>query len=363
MDRKDLARILARSYEPDRHLDVAKAGARDVIGPHADGVDLPIIVENQSVLTDVEHTLDCLQVEEARLTDDPTLKRRVTWLRKIFYDGPGWNQHLIAAPDAVGVPSPYRRVTVSAEDVSLPFSASEALVLTRDQTEPRDALGQVPAAFLAQEARRVDGTVTDVGHVLCGLDAHFHPDVVGYPPVLWARRNVDAVTWVGDLGSWLAEVQFRAVRGESIDARVIDEEREKWAPAWDMLGNLEPFALAPLLSGLPANASAAKTLRRWYLDPDGRFAEARRELFPRAAAGLGLWGFDGETFTNEERWLRGAADDVNDAAAMYFLTLVKGTPGPLAVAFALGLASNAGAQTLVRRLLDGLKAGCRRGRR
>jgi|GEM_PF-5880012 len=339
---------------------ITHAARRDVLADHAADVRVPLRGDKVEA-PDVEELLVLLAREELALGSRP-LGVRVSALRKIFYDSQGWDAFLL--PGAAHAPSPYAHQPLPPHEqpsgMVRQLSLPGGHVLTLDRTETRavDSQGDTPAVALCQEARLADGAVSDVGHALCGLDAAFHPDVVGLPGLVGVRRNVDAVTWAGDLGSWLAEVQIQAVAAGSIDGPTIDRLRVLMAPGQDNLGNLDAFSLQPWLEGQPAGASVVERLRGFYLGSAAPTHANPRGRFAGAALRLGLGRLQGDAFEREATFVPRATSDVAGAAGLYFAMLVAPRPRQ-AYAFALGLARNPGAGVLVRAFVTSLAKAVR----
>jgi hypothetical protein len=329
--------------------DARRLGAHDHLTPLAAAVQVPVLAPRPGAPS-VCKLLDLLDGEEQKVAAR-TFVDRVSTLRKIFYTSWGWNHVLV--PGTADVPAPY-----AMSDVPLCGDLPSRLALpgghvplARVQATAVDAHGHVPPVAQCQEALLPAGWLVDVGHALCGLDAAAHPAPVGLPGLAGIRHNVDAATWAGDLGSWLAEVQIAAANGADVTPPLLESLRLGLAPAEDMLGNLDAFALSPGFEAATPHDRVVPLLRAFYLAPFEAGPRVRE-----AAGGLGLGSFANGRFEHEDAFVAAAADDVAAAASLYFLTLVDGSITVEVAQFAVGLSCNDGARVLVRAFVDGLIA-------
>ena len=226
-----------------------------------------------------------------------------------------------------------------------------------------DSRGNTPDIFRQQEVKLADGSYLDIGHVFAGLDAFNHPGRVGLLGIT-VDSNVDNSTWVGDLGSVLAEVTFRMRRQNgSINDSQRQEVINKNAPAQDMLGNIDAYVIKRMFD-LDSQKKVSEILREYYLGEyylglSKAASDACKYRFTYFSQGIGLalQKRNPVTFSNEAAWIQKYVDQVNDSAAQYTAlntkTITAGVVSKLGYTF--GISFNRGAQTLIDLFLTTLK--------
>lgn len=301
--------------------------------------------------------IDLVALEEAKYTPEEQVNTplMITRLRKIFYNSPGWNERLIPGTDAT--PSPYgepriqTRRTVAVDFPYTPFD----LDFTDTEYYPVDAQGQSPAIYNNQSVRLETGNHTgvyiDMGHVFAGLDAFNHRQQVGIANI--TIDNVDGVTWVGDLASVLAELQFQFINNdlEPLGQRTIQSTVDEFASPEDMLGNIDAYAVHSFI-GTSSLQKVSDILRAFYLNDLGNQQSHRYHIF---ANSIGLSGWNGTNWTNTEERIAHHAEQVNNAAALYIgagTSRLEASSYP----FALGLSSNLGSISIVRNFFRSLQS-------
>lgn len=206
--------------------------------------------------------------------------------------------------------------------------------------------GEVPYIYQKdhQEVLLPDGTYCDIAHVLAGLDAFNHPQIVSpLPPWLeflhkfvpHCDSNMDLVTWLGDIATSCEAFVFDYLRNEKKQLSPHAEQHyiEINAPGSDMLGNIDSYAIAKSydLSGA-SGRRLTEILEEYYCSPaKGYFAQKRFALFCDA---VGL-KWDGNEFTNEEEWIQKYRPQLRDATTFMIYSLtdekIKGILLPLEV--------------------------------
>lgn len=262
--------------------------------------------------------LQVVEDEEDRLPRGERLdtKRMITRLRKLFYGGTGWDEHLI--PGAAEVPPLYR--FTMADPVRRAFEAAGPDVL--DFVDRRARLEGAPPALVhpgdLQEVGLSDGEVVDVGHVLAGLDAINHPAAVAPLGLYEIARNVDAVTWAGDLGSVLAEALFQRARlGRPLSDAELQAQIDLCSPPQDMLGNIDAYAIGAAYDiSAGAGRLVSEILRDYYGAP--AVAGCARSLrCTTFALEVGLGPLERDAFAAQTPWLDRHEREVAHAAALY----------------------------------------------
>lgn len=309
----------------------------------------------------LQRFIELVEAEEARYPANEQTNTRlmITRLRKIFYGKEGWDEHLISG--AAHVPRPYQTREEERDrfDVPIPF-APDVTVTARDYTVTDPTTGATPEIARSQEVRLPDGNCIDMGHVFAGLDAINYPQMVDGPGTVNITSNVDAVTWVGDLGSVQAEIQFEFIRGGSTGLTSAEWQAiiDEYAPGRDMLGNIDAYVIGGAFSvgAQVGGKKVSEILREYYLgavSTTGGTARAHR--YTNFAAAIGLTGWNGSSFSNESSWLDSYADEVNDAAALYVGANTRGWWNPARYGAALGMAGNANSRYILERFLAELR--------
>jgi len=307
--------------------------------------------------------LQVVRDEEDRLPRHERLdaKLMITRLRKLFYGGRGWDEHLIPGAAQVTALYPF----TMDEPVRRGFVAPGPNVL--DFVDRRARLHGAPAQLVRpgdlQEVRMPAGELVDVGHVLAGLDAINHPSEVAPLGMYEMASNVDAVTWAGDLGSVLAEVLFQRAR---LDRPLTDAEVQAQidlcCPPQDMLGNVDAYAIGVAYD--IGSRSAGRTVSDILLDYYGAPATvgtARSRRFTTFALQVGLGRLEGDAFAAEPAWLERNEREIAHAAALYVGAVGElATWGlPYAIGAKLALMKTARDAPLRRELIERFVAALR----
>lgn len=246
---------------------------------------------------------------------------RVTAFRKIFYDsasaaktyagavvgGGAWN---ILIPGAAGVKSPASWATTAL--------AGAVDYLRKHQVLP------------------IAGRSADIGHLLAGADAKAHPTSISVGAgTVKLRSNVEATTFIGDLGSVVTEY----IHGSTASFRDVAMKRSPLLDAYydgahamaspeDMAGNADAYALS-----LDPAKTLAENLRAYYTAASGGV----KKRFTSFATMIGLGTLKGATFTGDTpSWRSAMQDQVFESALAYAagkgwksdVVLVLKDPGP-----------------------------------
>lgn len=320
------------------------------------GIRLVQPAHNQSI--SIKMFIALVEKEEKRypLEQQKNTKLMITRLRKIFYGKDSWDKYLIEG--ARYVKRPYETKVVKKRRFTIPLDWSPDLDVVRNQysvTNP--ATGNSPMIARNQEIRLANGSYIDIGHVFAGLDAINFPQMVDGPGKVNIDKNVDATTWVGDLGSVLAEVVFKTLTKKNgpVSIAEINAIIHEYASPQDMLGDIDAYVIKTRYdTGKTAQGlKVSEILRRYYLSDSPYVREHRYSVF---AGQVGLKGWNGSVFENEKEWIQYYADQVNDAAALY---VGANTEGIAKYPVALEIAGNKSAITLVTLFLKALKTRIR----
>ena len=304
-------------------------------------------------------------------TERTDTRYMITRIRKIFYGKDSWDEHLIPRARLVDRPYVTGEVENSRFALALPW-LPDLIDVVRKRYEVRDSAFREPEIYRGRELRLQNRLYCDIGHVFAGLDALNHPGNVGLAPVnITITRNVDAVTWIGDLGSVLAEWKFKRFhpnRGNASPLSITEAQAiiDEYAPHQDMLGNIDAYAIQsefnitgrrpPTMR--PPSASwrghkVSEILKAYYL----RDNPARQHRYSRFARAIGLTGWNGTQFSNESARINYYIDEVQNAAALYVGANTAETWYGFIPrrSFALGIAYNQGAEILLRAFFRELK--------
>jgi hypothetical protein len=253
-------------------------------------------------------------------------KLMITRLRKLFYGTKGWDDELI--PGAKGIAPVYTLTEV--EDGRRDWGGSPSSLEMVDKhyelAVPSSAsatLRKLVKPGEVQEVLMPNGDFVDVGHVFAGLDAMNFPTGVSAPFGSYKiSSNVDAVTWIGDLGSILAEWVFQRMdKGRVLTSAEAQAQVDLMAPVQDMLGNVDAYAIGDAYSiGSAAGKKVSDILLEYYGAGGVATAAglaARSKRFTTFASKIGLGPLSGGTFGGEAAWLTKYEDEVGNAAALY----------------------------------------------
>jgi len=325
-------------------------------------LEQPIVEEAPDSAISIEQFISLVIDEEEKYPkhEQQNTKLMITRLRKIFYDRKGWDEHLIEG--AKGVEAPYKTTAeeTGRQEVEIPGPLNDFEMVRKTYTVT-DKTGKIPEIAQNQEIRLSDGSYMDIGHVFAGLDAENHPQEAdtGIPFLtVGIDSNVDAVTWVGDLGSVLAELQIKWISNDrSISYSEGQAIINEYASPQDMLGNIDAYVIASkfTIDSESSGMKVSEILSEYYLgkEPDCE-TPAQDHRYSLFAQAVGLKDWDGSKFNNEDDWVDKYTDQVNDAAALYIGANAEGSWLGIRGA-AVGMSMNAGGQKLVQLFLDALK--------
>ncbi|EDX77788.1 hypothetical protein MC7420_3112 [Coleofasciculus chthonoplastes PCC 7420] len=323
----------------------------------------PIVENAPASAISIRDFIALVEAEERKYSpeEQTNTKLMITRLRKIFYDREGWDNYLIEGAKDIEAPYTTEHQEKERFTLAIPFWFNDFDVV-RQEHNVKDSQGNTPDIASNQEISLEDGSYIDLGHVFAGLDALNYPQSVQAPVLssIGIDDNVDAVTWVGDLGSVLAEIQFEWIRNDNqISSTEMQAIINEYASPQDMLGNIDTYVIDQQfdIDETSGGRKVSEILREYYLNgstDQGTPSRDRRYSIFAQAVGLNNW--DGTNFSNESEWIDRYTDQVNDAAALYVGANSEGTLGlPGRVGFVLGMSTNAGARTLVETFLNALK--------
>jgi len=313
------------------------------------GLYQPILVAAPANAMSIRTYIELIEAYERQFPDEArNTSSMITQLRKIYYGEKSWDEYLIKGAAHISRPYVIEREEVGREKVKADPFGWMSFDLVRYRVTPYDAKGKIPALFTGQELRLEDGSFLDMGHVFAGLDALQYPHMVDGPASINITKNVDAVTWVGDLGSVQAGVQIKFVNNglEPIANKVVQAIINEYASPQDMLGNIDAYVL---WKHVKPGRKVSEILRDYYLKNNTE-RDHRYSLFAKS---IGL-NWNGSAFSNEEQWLKDYTDEVNDSAALY-LAASTSSGFKLNYLAALGMSMNQFAEILLTLFLEALK--------
>ena len=135
----------------------------------------------------------------------------VTQFRRSFsqYNSANWNGLLIKNTDELELPSTYQAFIKDNKEVVLN-----------------------------------DGKVIDIGHLFTGLDAAFHTHPVDdYEIYASIKRNIDAVTWLGDVGSVIGELYWNRIEKSKLTLNLQELINDNCSSE-DLLADIDSLAIA-----------------------------------------------------------------------------------------------------------------------
>jgi hypothetical protein len=257
--------------------------------------------------------------------DQNNTKLMITRLRKIFYDQWGWNSELIR-----GAASIEGRYLVSLVDDATEhtkavtrytdneYQPKHRLVTYRpdDRVYGNTRVGQSPLIYKNdhQEVLLPTGYYCDMAHILAGLDAFNHPQIVSPLPAFLSfldklfphvDSNMDIVTWLGDIASSAGDFMFGYLNNNKKPVSEVQEQHyiNVDAPGSDMLGDIEPYVIAKHYNVSSNNGMrVTEILEEYYLGSNSN-PPLRDRRFSIFCESIGLKGWNGTHFSNEQEWL------------------------------------------------------------
>lgn len=312
---------------------------------------------------DLDHWLQQLEAEECswqgNLNQTSSL---ISYLRKIFYDGWGWDEYLIRG--AKDISPRYEAQIISAacnpttgypnaQKTSSELQQSKQRIMRIRASDPicPERAGQIPEIYAKdhQEVKTLENCNCDLAHVLAGLDASNHPSRVS-PLPSWClflapcfpnvRSNMDLVTWLGDLASYCGALAFAAQKGQKLSVAERQDLLSEYASAADLLGDIDSYVIAFYYKHQIQSDDGPKPsqiLKHYYTDSmSPRFW--RIHLFCKL---IGLEA--GENFwNNHQSWLKHYSKELlhNTLFQVYSLTDQKWDSIWFPLALKLGLYRN-----------------------
>jgi hypothetical protein len=350
----------ATQMKADGHAALQAKFATNPVSDVAQRYTQPIVASAPKTAMTITKFIELVEAEEKKYPakEQTNTSLMITRLRKIFYGSKAWDEHLIKGVDDVKSPYGEPKERERSRKTVDPWGPFNSFDMVDKETYPVDSKGAKPEIYKNQEVALETGShkgiFNDIGHVFAGLDAFNHRGQVDASSLATISiDNVEGVTWVGDLGSVLAEAQIQYVNsGNKLTDAEMQKHINEYAPAQDMLGNIDAYAIADGYNiGSTSGLKVSAILRKFYLGEGGdKKQDTRYTVFCK---GIGLTGWDGSKFNNEEARISHYTDAVNDSAAMY---IGAGGDGWLFKRLAaVGMSMNSGSEGLVRAFFKSLK--------
>ncbi len=276
--------------------------------------------ELKNVLT-LREFIELLKEEEDYYPGEQNnTKLMISRLRKIFYDKWGWNKELIRG--AAHIESRYDVIIVEdGTDHTKEISRYKkfhynpkhrSVVYKKNDKVYGDSRAGQPTFIYSYDHQEVvlpDGNYCDIAHILAGIDAANHRQVVTpFPKFLsflqylgpYVGYNMDMATWLGDIGSSTGDFfYYKLLNGQKPDV----DQKQKYilinAPGSDMLGNIDAYVINAYYNVSTDNGMRFTEILEDYYFSDNSPRQKRITAFCREV-GLGDW--NGTTFSNEVKW-------------------------------------------------------------
>lgn len=278
--------------------------------------------EPEDILT-LEQFIKLLKEEEDYYPGEQNnTKLMISRLRKIFYDKWGWNKELIKG--AAHVESRYDVIIVEegtehTKEIKrykkFHYNPKHRSVVykSNDKVYGNSRAGQ-PTFIYSHDHQEVvlpDGNYCDIAHILAGVDAANHRQIVTPLPSFlsflqyfapYVGYNMDMATWLGDTGSSTGDFfYYKLLHGQHAD----EQQKQKYininTPGSDMLGNIDAYVINASYDVRSSNGLRFTEILEDYYYNEKSPKASRISIFCKEV-GLGLW--NGTTFSNENKWVK-----------------------------------------------------------
>ena len=279
--------------------------------------------------------IELLRVEEDYWEGEQhNTKLIITRLRKIFYDLWGWDKYLIrGAKDietryittVVGKPTEF---STEIRHFKKGKSVPKHRVVTyssHDRVYGDTRVGQSPPIVNKnyQSVRLPSGYYCHVAHILGVLDAFNYPQIASPMPswLLWLAKlgphcdyNTDLVSWLDDLAEGESEI-INMYRRTGKPLTFEEEQKciDDGATGADMISDIDGYIIARHFDIGSNNGMRLTDILTEYYTSEAPDAP-RRKRCTTFCEMIGLEGWDGNSFSNEEQWLRRNRNQLRDAS-------------------------------------------------
>lgn len=286
--------------------------------------------DRKSVLT-LGQFLNLLKEEEDYFNgEQENTKLMITRLRKIFYDKWGWNTQLIRkaaniegrfsveVAECKPQPDDNDRFVKKIKRYSHNGYKPKCRLVTYkpdDRVFGNRRVGKVPKIYRDDHADVIlpEGNHCDLAHVLAGLDALNHPQVVSPLPdflfflhrlLPYANSNADVATWLGDIATSAQDFVFAYLKNGRTP---LDKKTEQFyidinSSASDMLGNIDAYAIAHFYNVCTTKGRRVSEIFEEYYGDGAIGISMRQQRFEVFSRHIGLGEWDGVNFSRESEW-------------------------------------------------------------
>ena len=268
-------------------------------------------------------------------------KLMVTRLRKIFYDIYGWNSELIRG--AAKIKGRYEVKLVPEKDNSNSKGLKTTHMVRKVMVRPGDWMnpnaGSEPEIYKDnhQTVTLPSGLTCDMGHVLAGMDAYNYPAPVTPLPkwLFFLKRlfplvnsNMDIVTWLGDIASSAGEFLYKRIETQkTLSNAELQAIIEEMAPASDMLGDIDPYVICQIYNTNASYGMRVTEIFKDYYSENGKGGYYRKRRCQYFCTLVGLKGWDGEKFSNENEWMKYYLKQLRNNDAFYIFSRCETVKG------------------------------------
>ncbi len=259
------------------------------------------------------------QEEEFFMGEKHKTKLMVTRLRKIFNDKVIWDKDLIRK--AAHINGRYEVKPIEDKEATYKKRSQGGLKLKHQQVKVKEAdwmnpnIGTVPDIYANDNQKVIleDGLYSDFGHVLAGIDAFNNFAAVKPLPgfLFWLRfafpnikSNLDFATWLGNITSSSGEFFFEYLKKKK---PLSNEDKQRiincFAPGHEMLGNIDACVICQVYNTSASYGLRVSEIFRDYYCEGGMGEYYRKRRYSFFSSAIGLKGWNGEGFNNENEWL------------------------------------------------------------
>ena len=307
--------------------------------------------EHRDVLT-LSQFLTLLKEEEDYFEgEQQQTKLMMTRLRKIFYDQWGWNSELVRGaahiegrylttivddPVTLNVPKGHTKAVRRYKDNEYQPRHRVITYRANDRIYGDSRVGQVPDIYKNdhQEVLLPDGHYCDVAHILAGLDAANYPQIVSPMPGFLAFLdklaphvdvNTDVATWLGDLGSSSGDFLFCYLKNNRQPLSLGQEQKfiDLDAPGSDMLGDIDTYVIGKHYAVSAVQGQRVTDILANYYGSDEPGVGYRKRRFSTFCQAVGLTGWNGTQFANEQQWLASYRKQLRDDVCFQVFSLTE----------------------------------------
>jgi hypothetical protein len=238
-------------------------------------------------------------LESAAIADGYSLDDRITAFRKLYYDSSSSAQTYAGAVVGGGV-----------WNILIPGAANTKLPPSWSHPAWKGAIKYLRS----KQVLSINGKSTDIGHTLAGVDAAKHPAPVNLAAgTIKLRSNVEAATFIGDLGSVVTEYihdSTASLRDTAmVRSPILDTYYNRYTSLADSAGNADAQAMT-----LDNSKTLAENLRLYYAATLGGV----KKRFTAFASKIGLGILTGTTFSGDTpAWRKAMLQEVFNSALAY----------------------------------------------